>query len=80
MDVLIVEPVNLYQCTLGDGCFVGPFVEIQRGVVIGARTKVQSHAFICELVTIGEQAAVNCGARRGWVTVSPSDQMPPFFQ
>jgi acetyltransferase-like isoleucine patch superfamily enzyme len=61
MDVLIVEPVNLYQCTLGDGCFVGPFVEIQRGVVIGARTKVQSHAFICELVTIGEQCFIGHG-------------------
>ena len=51
--VTIVEPCNLYECTLGDGCFVGPFVEIQKGVTIGARTKVQSHAFVCELVTIG---------------------------
>jgi len=56
-----VEPVNLYECTLGDGCFVGPFVEIQRGVVIGAGTKVQSHAFICELVTIGEQCFIGHG-------------------
>ena len=60
-DVRIVEPVNLYECTLGDGCFVGPFVEIQRGVVIGAGTKVQSHAFICELVTIGEQCFIGHG-------------------
>jgi acetyltransferase-like isoleucine patch superfamily enzyme len=51
--VRIIEPANVYECTLGDGCFVGPFVEIQKGVVIGARTRVQSHAFICELVTIG---------------------------
>jgi acetyltransferase-like isoleucine patch superfamily enzyme len=51
----------LYECTLGDGCFVGPFVEIQRGVVIGAGTKVQSHAFICELVTIGEQCFIGHG-------------------
>ena len=56
-----MEPVNLYECTLGDGCFVGPFVEIQRGVVIGAGTKVQSHAFICELVTIGEQCFIGHG-------------------
>jgi acetyltransferase-like isoleucine patch superfamily enzyme len=60
-DVTVIEPVNLYGCTLGDGVFVGPFVEIQRGVVIGARTRVQSHAFICELVTIGEDCFVSHG-------------------
>ena len=36
----IVAPVNLYGCTLGDDCFVGPFVEIQNDVVIGPRTRV----------------------------------------
>ena len=36
VDVKIVEPVNLYGCELGDRVFVGPFVEIQRGAVIGA--------------------------------------------
>ena len=59
--VQIIEPCNLYGCTIGDGCFVGPFVEIQRGVVIGARTRVQSHSFICELVTIGEDCFVGHG-------------------
>lgn len=59
--VRIVMPANAYGCTLGDHCFVGPFVEIQRGVVVGARTKVQSHAFICELVTIGEDCFVGHG-------------------
>jgi acetyltransferase-like isoleucine patch superfamily enzyme len=59
--VRIVAPANVYECSLGDGCFVGPFVEIQRGVVIGARTKVQSHAFVCELVTIGEDCFVGHG-------------------
>jgi acetyltransferase-like isoleucine patch superfamily enzyme len=59
--VRIVEPANVYECALGDGCFVGPFVEIQRGVVIGARTKVQSHTFICELVTIGDDCFVGHG-------------------
>jgi acetyltransferase-like isoleucine patch superfamily enzyme len=59
--VRIVEPANVYECSLGDGCFIGPFVEIQRGVVIGARTKVQSHAFVCELVTIGEDCFVGHG-------------------
>jgi acetyltransferase-like isoleucine patch superfamily enzyme len=59
--VTIIEPCNLYGCTLGDEVFVGPFVEIQRGVTIGARTRVQSHAFICELVTIGEDCFVSHG-------------------
>lgn len=59
--VRIVEPANVYECTLGDRCFVGPFVEIQRGVRIGAGTRVQSHAFVCELVTIGEDCFVGHG-------------------
>lgn len=59
--VRIVEPANVYECTLGEGVFVGPFVEIQRGVRIGARTKVQSHSFVCELVEIGEDCFVGHG-------------------
>ena len=60
-NVRIVEPANVYECNLGDDCFVGPFVEIQRGVRIGARTKVQSHAFICERVEIGTDCFVGHG-------------------
>lgn len=60
--VVIVEPANVYGCSLGDGVFVGPFTEIQRGVTVGARTRVQSHAFVCELVTIGEDCFVSHGA------------------
>ena len=60
--VTIVDPVNLYGCSLGDGVFVGPFVEIQKRVEIGARTRVQSHAFICELVTIGQDCFISHGA------------------
>ncbi len=60
-NVRIVEPANVYECTLGDDCFVGPFVEIQRGVEIGARTKIQSHAFVCELVRIGSDCFVGHG-------------------
>lgn len=59
--VRIVEPANVYECTLGDDVFVGPFVEIQKGVRVGARTKVQSHAFVCELVTIGEDCFIGHG-------------------
>lgn len=59
--VKIVEPVNLYGCELGDRVFVGPFVEIQRGAVIGADSRVQSHCFICDLVTIGERCFIGHG-------------------
>ena len=60
-NVVIVEPVNLYGCVLHDNVFVGPFVEIQKNVDIGRNTKVQSHSFICELVTIGEDCFVGHG-------------------
>ncbi|WP_259256709.1 MULTISPECIES: acyltransferase [Bradyrhizobium] len=59
--VKLVEPCNLYGCEIADDCFVGPFTEIQTGAVVGARTRVQSHAFICELVTIGEDCFVGHG-------------------
>lgn len=60
-DVTIVEPVNIYDCRIGDNSFVGPFVEIQKGVIIGAHTKVQSHSFICELVKIGDHCFIGHG-------------------
>ena len=60
-NVTVVEPVNLYGCTIGDNCFIGPFVEIQRDVTIGRRCRVQSHSFICELVTLGDDCFVGHG-------------------
>ena len=60
-NVTVVQPVNLYGCAIGNDVFIGPFVEIQKGVVIGARTRVQSHALICELVEIGEDCFVGHG-------------------
>jgi acetyltransferase-like isoleucine patch superfamily enzyme len=59
--VKVVEPVNLYECRIGDDCFIGPFVEIQKGVVVGQRTRVQSHSMICELVEIGEDCFIGHG-------------------
>lgn len=59
--VKIVSPVNIYGCTVGNQCFIGPFVEIQKDVVIGDKTKIQSHAFICGLVTIGNNCFVGHG-------------------
>jgi acetyltransferase-like isoleucine patch superfamily enzyme len=60
-NVTVTQPVNLYGCTIGDDCFIGPFVEIQREVTIGARTRIQSHSFICELVRIGEDCMIAHG-------------------
>ena len=53
--------VNMYGCTLGRDCMVGCFCEIQKGVVIGDRTRVQSHSFICELVSIGSDCFIGHG-------------------
>jgi len=61
-NVTVVQPVNLYGCTIDDDSFVGPFVEIQKGVKIGKRCRIQSHAFICELVTIGDDCFISHGA------------------
>jgi acetyltransferase-like isoleucine patch superfamily enzyme len=60
--VTVVQPVNLYGCEIRDNSFIGPFVEIQKGVSIGKRCRVQSHAFICELVTIGDDCFISHGA------------------
>jgi acetyltransferase-like isoleucine patch superfamily enzyme len=59
--VVVVEPVNLYGCRIGDSSFVGPFVEIQCGAVIGRNCRIQSHVFICDLVEIGNDCFVSHG-------------------
>ena len=60
-NVSVIEPVNLYDCIIKDNAFIGPFVEIQKNATIGKRTKIQSHSFICELVTIGEDCFIGHG-------------------
>ena len=60
-NVKVIGPVNLYGCRIGNDCFIGPFTEIQKSVVIGDRCKVQSHSFICELVTIGNDCFIGHG-------------------
>lgn len=57
----IVEPVNLYECEIGDNTFIGPFVEIQKNVRIGKNCRIQSHSFICELVTIEDNVFIAHG-------------------
>jgi acetyltransferase-like isoleucine patch superfamily enzyme len=59
--VRIVQPVNLYGCAIGEGTFIGPFTEIQRGVRIGKNCRIQSHSFICELVEIGDACFIGHG-------------------
>ena len=49
-NVTIIEPVNLYECSIADNCFIGPFVEIQKNVKVGKNTRIQSHSFICSNV------------------------------
>ena len=60
-NVKVVHPVNIYGCSIGNNSFVGPFVEIQKGVFIGCNSKIQSHTFICELVTIGNDCFIGHG-------------------
>lgn len=60
-NVIVYEPANLYECTIGDHSVIGPYTEIQRGSMIGCNTKVQSHAFICELVSIGDNCFISHG-------------------
>ena len=60
-NVTVVQPSNIYGCTVGDDVFIGPFVEIQKDVMIGKGTRIQSHTFVCELVTIGQDCTIAHG-------------------
>jgi UDP-2-acetamido-3-amino-2,3-dideoxy-glucuronate N-acetyltransferase len=60
-DVVVHSFTNLYGCVIGAGTRIGPFVELQRGVTIGSRCKVQSHTFVCEGVTIADEVFVGHG-------------------
>ncbi len=61
--VRVVRPVNLYGCRIGDRSFIGPFCEVQRGAVVGADCRIQSHSFICDLVTIGDGCFIGHGVK-----------------
>ena len=60
-NVKVVEPVNMYGCTIGSNSFIGPFCEIQKNVTIGQNSKIQSHSFICEFVDIGAECFIGHG-------------------
>ena len=57
----IIEPVNIYGCKIANSVFVGPFVEIQKNSNIGNNTRIQSHSFICEKVSIGNRCFISHG-------------------
>jgi UDP-2-acetamido-3-amino-2,3-dideoxy-glucuronate N-acetyltransferase len=59
--VVVHAFTNLYGCRIGDGTRIGTFVEIQRGAVVGAQCKIQSHTFVCDGVTIGDRVFVGHG-------------------
>lgn len=54
--------VNLFGCSIGENSFVGPFVEITRGVTVGKRCKIESHCFLCDSVTVGDDVFIGHGA------------------
>jgi len=60
-NVKIINPVNIYDCILKDNVFIGPFVEIQSGVIIGKDSRISSHSFICSGVTIGDNCFIGHG-------------------
>ncbi len=53
--------VNLYGCEIGDETGIGCFVEIQRGVRVGARCKISGHSFLCEGVTLEDEVFIGHG-------------------
>jgi UDP-2-acetamido-3-amino-2,3-dideoxy-glucuronate N-acetyltransferase len=60
-NVVVYSFTNLYGCRIGDNTRIGPYVEIQRGVVVGANCKIQSHTFICDGVEIEDEVFVGHG-------------------
>lgn len=62
-DVRIFDPhlVNMFGCEIGDRSFIGPFVEITRGVIVGKDCKIESHAFLCDAVTLEDEVFIGHG-------------------
>jgi acetyltransferase-like isoleucine patch superfamily enzyme len=60
-NVSLQDFINLYGCRIGDDTKIGPFVEIQKGCTIGKKCKIQSHSFLCEGVTIEDEAFIGHG-------------------
>ena len=63
--------VNIYHACIGENCMIGPFVEIQSGVIIGNDCRIQSHSFICTNTIIGNNVFIGHGV------VFVNDRYPP---
>jgi len=61
VEIPLPELVNLYGCQIGGETKIGPFVEIQKGVVVGARCKISSHSFLCEGVNLEDEVFIGHG-------------------
>src|SRR3989344_5469202 len=57
----IFKHVNAYGCEIGDGSKIGAYCEIQSGAKIGKNVVISSHTFICDLVTIDDEAWLGHG-------------------
>lgn len=57
----IWEFCNLYGCEIGENCMIGSYTEIQSDVKIGNNVRVQSHTFLCSLVTIEDNVFIGHG-------------------
>ena len=86
-NVTIVEPSNLYDCTIGDRSFVGPFVEIQSDAFIGKDCRIQSHSFICSMVKIGDHCFIGHGVtftndlfKEGLPSSNSQDWLPTIIE
>jgi UDP-2-acetamido-3-amino-2,3-dideoxy-glucuronate N-acetyltransferase len=56
------DQVNIFGCTIGDNSFIGPFVEITRNTVVGKNCAIESHAFLCDSVTLEDGVFISHGA------------------
>ena len=72
--VTVVQPVNIYRCRIGSERFIGPFVEIQRGAVVGERCRIQSHSFIVSSSRSATTASTRIGNR---VSIGTNATIPP---
>ena len=55
----VVDP----EATLGEGCFVGPSVVVERGAVIGNRVELHAHTHVGRDVRIGQDSVLHSGVR-----------------
>jgi len=60
-NVKLSKFINLYGCSIGNDTKIGAFVEVQKNAHIGANCKISSHTFVCEGVTIEDDAFIGHG-------------------